>query len=129
MDELKVKAICEDYANRNIGTREICEKHGITGHTLTRVIIDNGLTPRRPGRIGEKHGKQSGRKCPKCRKMIDIKGARYCPFCAADMRTESELLIERQNKLFSIVQLLPTNARDEVQETILKTIEYLKKQG
>lgn len=129
MDAQKVQQICDEYADRNIKTHDICERHGIATSALVRLIIEQGLQPRRPTRVGEKRNhRKGGRKCPKCHRLIEVKGARYCPFCAADIRSEAELLIEKQEKLMTLAQLLPHNVRDELQTVVLQTVAYLRKE-
>lgn len=129
MDAQKVQQICEEYADSNNKAHDICKRYGVSPSKLTQIIMENGLQPRRPSRVGKKlNGGKGGRKCPKCRKFIAINGARYCPFCAADIRSEAELLIEQQEKLITLSHLLPQNVRDELQTTVLQTVAYLKKE-
>jgi len=59
------------------------------------------------------------RTCPKCRKTVDVKGARFCCFCGADIRSNKELLIERIHNAMSVLMLLPNSHRDEIQRLFL----------
>ena len=119
--------ILADYENRSISTREIGEKYHIERADLARLAIANGIEPRAAGKM-KNYKKPKGKRCPKCNKWIDIKGARYCCYCGTDIRSEVDLLIERQEKIFNIMQVIPANMRDDVQQTILDTVAYLKKE-
>ena len=93
---------------------------------VTRVAVEMGAEPRRKS-YGKRRGNNAARICPKCRKVIEVKGAKFCCFCGADIRTEKELLIERVDKAFRVIQFLPASARDEMQQLFVDITEALKK--
>lgn len=88
-----------------------------------------------PGKLARKAGfpgrqrteaKVSAKACPKCRKEIDVKGARFCPFCGADIRTEAEMLVEKLEKSKELYRFLPASHRDEFVQTINEAIKTLQ---
>lgn len=127
MTEQTKKEICELYADKNVKACDIVKTYKISGSDLIRIITERGLQPRRPSRIG-KRTKDGNKKCPKCKKRVDLKGARFCPYCGADIRSEREIVIERLESLFGLFALLPANVCDKAQQTILQTIGFLKKE-
>lgn len=111
------QAICEEYKDRSISTTVIANKYGITRGDVAHIAVEMGAEPRtKKYAAGLKKGK---RVCPKCRKTVDVKGAKFCYFCGADMRSNKELLIERIIKAMPTIQLMPTTARDNMQSLLL----------
>lgn len=121
-DERKL-AIYNDYTEAKLPTREIVKKYSLSGHTLTKIITELGGAPRRPKACG-KRAKTTA--CPKCRRHVDVKGAKYCPFCGADIRTREALLIERLDAVISDTMLLPDGRRTEARDALLAAIDYIK---
>lgn len=127
MTEQTKREICELYADKSVKAGDIAKMYKIGGGDLVRIITEQGLQPRRPSRI-VKRTKDENKKCPQCKKRVDLKGARFCPYCGADIRSEREIVIERLESLFGLFALLPANVCDKAQQTILQTVEYLKKE-
>ena len=123
MTQEQKQAILEAYQNRENTVKQIAEKYKTNRKTITQIVIEQGGEPRRPNALG-KRGK--AKKCPKCRKKIEVKGAIYCCFCGADIRSKRDLLIERIEKAFGIIKFLPDNERDNVQQLFIDTINELK---
>ena len=121
-------AIYEDYKDRSKTVREIAAKHGIAHIHVTRIAVEMGAEPRLAKSYGVKRKTHSPteRVCPKCRKAIDVKGARYCPFCGTDIRSKKELLIERIENAMPLIMNLPTNMRDDAQKLFSDVIKELK---
>lgn len=121
------QAIFAEYSNRENKVADIADKYGITRGEATRGAVEMGAEPRRTNYGTRWTKKKAARVCPKCRKTIDVKGAKFCCYCGSDIRSNKELLIERAEKAFRNVQLLPANARDEMQTLLLDIIAELKK--
>ena len=83
--------------------------------------------------IANKHGltrqtrKASGeaKACPKCRKKIEVKGARFCPFCASDIRSSREIAIDKLMQLRKIVSLIPANCQAEFEDALNTAVKEL----
>lgn len=83
--------------------------------------------------IANKHGltrqtrKASGgaKACPKCRKKIEVKGARFCPFCASDIRSSREIAIDKLMQLRKIVSLVPANCQAEFEDALNTAVKEL----
>jgi predicted amidophosphoribosyltransferase len=86
-----------------------------------------GAEPRVAKRFGKRKGKsESARICPKCRKTIEVKGARFCCYCGSDIRSSKELLIERIEGAMPNIIHLPINMRDDMQRLFIDVIKELK---
>lgn len=120
--------LLQDYNNREIGVRELEAKYNLNRTDLCHLAVELGATPRRPSVYGttRKKGTQTVA-CPKCKKRIEVKGARFCPYCGSDVRSEKDKLCERLENAIQYVNLLPTGSADEVRDTILDTIKELKR--
>jgi tRNA(Ile2) C34 agmatinyltransferase TiaS len=123
------KAIYEDYKDRSKTVEEIAKKYGIGNTAVSHIAVgEMGAEPRMPKRYGMKVKRYSAtaRACPKCRKSIDVKGAKFCCFCGADIRTNKELLIERIENAMPDILHLPFNMRDGAQQLFVDIIKELK---
>ncbi len=123
MTDERKQAIYYDYIEAKLPTREIVKKHGISGSSLPQIILDCGGALRRPKACGKR---EKTTVCPKCRRHIAVKGAKYCPFCGADIRTREALLIERLDAVISDTMLLPDGRRTEARDALLAAINYIK---
>ena len=124
------KAICEEYKDRSNNVEDIATRYGVGRGTVARIAVEMGAEPRRTKMYGREFKKQgkTGRTCPKCRKTIDVKGALYCCFCGADIRSNKELLIERINVSMRKTVFLPEDARDEMQRLFVDIKTELSKE-
>ena len=122
MNEETKRKIYEAYVNPNNRVEDIAREFKCCKRSVTHVAVEMGAEPRRPRRArgGAKH-------CPKCRRRIEVKGAKFCCYCGSDMRTEKELLIERIDRARECISLLPENARDEVQRLFVDIVTELTK--
>ena len=121
------RAIFEEYKDRRNKVEDIAYKFGIARGEVTRVAVEMGAQPRLKT-YGKKHGTTGNDKriCPKCKRGIDIKGAKFCCFCGSDMRTNKERLIERIEFAFADIQFMPQSARDNMQQLFIAIINELK---
>lgn len=120
MDKQKKDAICAAYLDKTIKTKDIEKQFKITTRQLTAILGEAGIPLRRPKKL-----KDGVKQCPKCHKKVDIKGARYCCFCGADMRTERERTILTAESLYGVCEFLPVNMRDETQNKIKEIVAFL----
>lgn len=115
------QAVIEDYKNSALTIREIGKKHGIPHSTVSNIAKQEGMALRRP-----KDKKDQNKTCPRCHKAVDVKGARFCPYCGSDIRSENEILAEQLDNLKELYIYIPEAKRDNFIQTINKTIETLK---
>lgn len=94
---------------------------GITRNVFYYILRREGVETKRTLR------KWAGKQCPACKKTIEVKGAKFCCFCGADIRSAAELIVEKVKRLTSIIQLLPSTSRDETMEILSEVTEYLEK--
>ena len=123
-EEIK-KAILEDYKNRNIKVHDIYKKYKINRRTLNNMLDETETPHRCPNKVGSRDKKIKA--CPNCHRKTDIKGAKFCCFCGADIRDERDLAIEKIQRLYQSLMLLPASSRDEAQQIIKDIENYLRK--
>jgi hypothetical protein len=113
-----------DPANKLI---DLAEKYRLQKGVITRIAVEQGAEPRRPQAYGKKlKSKYVATVCPKCRKRIDVKGARFCCFCGADVRSPKEKVCEQLEQAMTLIQFLPDNRRDEMRDALLAAIRELR---
>lgn len=122
MNEETKRKIYEAYCDKSRKLEDISQEFGYDKTYIGIVAKSMGAPPRlvRAKRGGTKH-------CPKCRREIKVKGAKFCCYCGSDMRTEKELLIERIDRARECISLLPKSARDEVQKLFVDIVTELTK--
>lgn len=123
-------AIFEEYKDPANRVDAIAKKYGIQRSKVAHIAVEMGAEPRMVKRFDKKgashqRGKDA-RICTKCGKSIDVKGAKFCCFCGADIRTSKEVAAEGLEKIRGLILYLPVNVRDEAQEAILNAIKELK---
>lgn len=96
---------------------DIAEKVGCSSQAVTYNVAKQGLSRKMGGQ----------RKCQHCgRKLQEIAGAKFCPYCGGSIQTPRELAIEKAQTLFSAMELLPAGERDKYRETVIGILDYLK---
>lgn len=118
-DEI-IKQICESYAN---------------GEKVSVIARQFNTSTSYVSRLANQHGyrrktntKANGSKvCPKCHKSISIKGARFCPFCASDIRSSKDIALEKVCSIRKFVMLLPDSCRNEFDEALNMVVKELSK--
>ena len=117
------KQIAEDYANRENGTVYLSKKWKMTAANILKIAEAEGVEPRmKKKRVTT----NSSKTCKKCHKAIEVKGARFCPYCGTDIRSESELLIEKLEKVIGLTVLLSDNDAEEARKIIGEAITFIK---
>ncbi len=115
--------IFDDYNDRKNSLRDLEAFYGIPRATITSIAVEMGATPRRPNAYNKRKG--GAKVCHKCKKTIDVTGARFCCFCGADIRSKQEILCERIRELMPCIQHLPENMRDNMRDVMLEAIEEI----
>lgn len=127
LTEAQKQEIFLKYLEPNIKLREISKEYGIRPSYVSKVAFALGAAPRQPKKTYQRK-KKITKICPKCKKQIDIKGASFCCFCGADIRSPRELLIARICSAMGKVRFLPEDARDEIQKLLIDLKEELSKE-
>lgn len=126
-DEEK-QQIMADYNNPQVKSADIRTKYRLSSKQMSDIVIEAGGAFRCPNAHHPYRSKSEGAKtCPKCRKRVDIKGAKFCPFCAADIRDEKDLALENARNLYGVIQFLPEGVRDKAEANIADVIDYIRK--
>lgn len=128
LSEDQIKEILAKYTDTNEKTEAIAAEFGLTRQTLYSLLRMNNVAWRNPGKSNSPKRGTTQKTCPKCRKKIDIKGARFCPFCASDIRSKNELLIERLNRITPYATFLPSEVCDEFISVINEVAKELEKE-
>lgn len=117
--EIKEQVI-QDYIS-GMPIKEIGEKYHIDASIPGKLARKAGF----PGRK-RTEAEVSAKVCPKCRKITSVKGARFCPFCGADIRTEAENTVEKLEKSKELYRFIPETYRDDFLATMSAAIRLLK---
>ncbi len=125
MTEETKRDILRDYNDPANTVKDISEVYGISRAAVAKIAVEMGATPRRKKAYGKRNGVKN-KICPKCKKVVEVKGARFCYHCGADVRSGNEILIERNEQLLNNILELPANMRDEFRDVLLANIEALK---
>lgn len=118
-EEQKNKAI--ELYKQGVPVKDIAEQTGMENTAISKYAHAAGCEPRRQSSKRKKY-----KHCPNCRRTIELGGAKYCPYCATDLRSEKELLTEKTQRLFGMLQPLPSGDKDEARDIINEVIKYIK---
>lgn len=127
--EIKAK-ICAEYQDRSVKANDIRERYGVTSRQFKAIIEEAGIPPRSPNLWGIKkapNGQTTKNVCPKCKRELANKEARFCWYCGSDVRSEKQILVERLEELTKLYDFIPAVDRDKYISTLRDTIEELKK--
>jgi len=130
--EEEKKRIVGDYLTSHIPVKEVRERNGMSGKQLNEILVEAGVEFRLPSAHHTKKGKTAAPKvktCPKCRRRINLKDARFCPYCATDIRSEADILEEKVQTLYSYTRFLPADIADKAGEIIIKLTNFLEKEA
>lgn len=114
-------AIINDYTSGNMTFKDIIAKHRMTGHTLN-AFLDENHVPR-------KRKKSTTKKCGHCGAKIELRNAKFCPFCGHNIMTEREQLTEELRDKISLLEFLPSTERDDFRNVLLKAIKCIKEKS
>lgn len=128
VNEETLRLIQSDYEHSDITREEICEKYGISSSTLSNYVKAFGFKPRQrrlvyPNKQEKNHTQTV--LCTRCRRTVSVPGARFCPYCGEDVRTESMKVQDRLSSILSITNLIPESYRDTYVKTIRDAIRLL----
>ena len=127
-DEMKAQ-ICAEYQNRDILTTDIRKRYHVNGRQMKEIIDEAGIPPRSPKAWGSERDVNGCIKkdvCPKCKKALANKEARFCWYCGSDVRSPKQILIERLEKLTDLFDHIPITERDEYISTLNDAVKELK---
>ena len=120
------KEIAALYADKSTTVEEIATAYNISQSYASKIAVEMGCERRiKKG----KYRNNDVKKCPKCHRTLELIGARFCLFCGTDIRTETDILIERATWLWQIVGIVGENDRDKARDIINELINHLKKEG
>ena len=128
VNEETLRLIQSDYEHSDITREEICDKYGISFSTLTNYVNAFGFKPRQRRIVYQNKTEKNNTQtvlCTRCKKSVSVPGARFCPYCGSDIRTESMKVQDSLSSLLSITNLMPENARDSFVKTIRDAIRLL----
>ena len=68
--------------------------------------------------------------CPKCRKPVEAHGARFCPWCGSDVRSERQIVAEELERVLGVVcdMNVPADSKDRACNTLRNAIRLLKEE-
>ena len=125
-------AICEAYRDKNNAVLDIIDKFGLPDHKHLRKILDKYDVPPRNAYAPRKKRtslQTVQRKCPKCGKVIEQSGARFCWYCGADVRTPKMAAIEGLERcVIGNLEMVTPAVRDEMAEAVRYAIKLLKEE-
>ena len=122
LNQTDKQGIYEAYMS-GMRVTDIAEMYGVNTSTASHVAKVMGATPRRPK---VKHD-AAQKVCPTCKKTIEVKGAKFCCFCGADIRSPRELLIARIEAGMPKLKYLPDDIRDDMHKLLLDIRNELSK--
>ena len=118
--------ILNTYQDKSVKAHDIPKMYGISQQTMQEIVLEMGGQLRVPN--NSKPRTKSGIKtCPKCHKKIELKGARFCPYCATDLRNENEILAEKVERLKNLFLSIPETERDFFIQTLCEVNAVLLK--
>lgn len=125
IDEQTRESIIADVS-AGLKLYEISEKYGIDNKTLKELREEAGLPTRSyKSRTRTKKAVEI-KKCPNCHRKIAIEGAKFCPFCATDIRSKKDILLEDATKLWRMTEFLPLNECNFADRVIGAMIGYIR---
>lgn len=110
---------CIDLYKSGMLVEKISKETGIEKSSISNIVKREGLQLRRKR-------KSMLLVCPNCKSKVEIKGAKFCPFCGNDVRNENEVLIDELRHCLYLIQNLPCGDEDTARKTIFKVIDKLK---
>lgn len=124
VNEETIRLIQSDYEHSKMTREEICEKYGISKSTLSNYVRAFGFAPRQNRIAYVPYGNREAL-CDRCKRTVSVHGARFCPYCGSDIRTESMKVQDSLSSILSITNLIPESYRDTYVKTIRDAIRLL----
>ena len=119
------QGIYEAYVEGSMSVEEIADIYGVAKSTVSYIAEKMGATTRRPKTKRDVVAKV----CTACKKTIEVKGAKYCCFCGADIRSPREHLISRIEAAMPKLKYLPEGVRDDMHTLLIDVKNELSKEG
>ena len=118
-----VEKAVEAYAKGEMSVTAICSTFDISNGTLCNEIKKCNIPQRKPG----KRMRSKFIKCTKCGNDKNIRGAKFCFNCGADIRDNILILIDKLQDALANTKFLPDGIREDVSETIREAMAEFKK--
>ena len=118
--------ILKTYQNKEIKAHDIPKMYGISQQTMQAIVLELGGELRVP-KMCKPRTKNGIKICSKCHKKVEIKGARFCPYCATDLRNQNEILAEKVERLKGLFVSIPETERDFFMQTLCEVNAVLLK--
>lgn len=104
---------------------DLAQEYGVSHSRINYVLNNAGIyTRNRP-----KNTVKGGKSCPKCYRGPFPAEFTFCPYCAADIRSEREKLIELLEKAEAGMVRPFDDASSRANYAIQKAIAYLKEES
>lgn len=124
LTEAMKKEIIEKRKN-GAKMEDLAEEYGVYRTAINAVLNNAGIyTRKRPG-----YTVKGGKSCSKCHRGPFPAEFIFCPYCAADIRTEREKLIELLERAEAGMHRPFDDASSRANYAILKAIAYLKEEN
>lgn len=125
LNQTDKQGIYEAYVEGSMSVKEIADMYGVAKSTVSCIAEKMGATTRRP-----KTRRDVAQKiCPTCKKTIEVKGAKYCCFCGADIRSPREHLIARIEAAMPKLKYMPDGLRDDMHTLLIDVKNELSKES
>lgn len=122
LNQTDKQGIYEAYMS-GMRVADIAEMYGVDASTASYVAKVMGAPLRRP----KVKLTVANKVCPTCKKSIEVKGAKFCCFCGADIRSPRELLIARIESVMPKLKYLPNDIRDDMHKLLIEIRNELSK--
>lgn len=120
LTEATKQDIYELYLDHSNKVQSIADLYKIPRSTVCRIATELGAPERRPRK------KHATALCRNCKSNIGVVGAKFCPYCGADVRTVETKLIARIQEAMQKTIRLPEADRDSMQSLFIELQAYLK---
>lgn len=124
LTESNIEEILERYKNGE-RTKSIADHFGIDQSYISHIANKHGL--RRTSTYSKPTKPTRWLPCHACGKSNPPE-ARYCMFCASDVRSEKCRIADSLERVRELCLLLPKHARDEVDEITRNAIKFMREE-
>lgn len=122
-EEIKIAELLERYKNGE-KMAALTKEYGFDASTMYKRADNCGI-PRQHPKMSR--GRNKFIKCTKCGNDKNIRGAKFCFNCGADIRDNILILIDKLQDALANTKFLPDGIREDVSETIREAMAEFKK--
>lgn len=107
---------------------EISQTIGISHGSIPKALRCAGIELDRRRTASSPKKTVVERVCPRCRREIPVAGARFCPFCGADARSERQIAAEELEAILGIVcdMAIPAEQKDRACNALRNAARLLR---